>query len=47
VLLTYGGHPACLELMRGTGMKSVAVVFLLHHSVTLVFDSIQSQPIVV
>jgi hypothetical protein len=34
VLLTYGGHPACLELMRGTRMKSIAVVFLPHHSVT-------------
>ena len=27
VLLTYGGHPACLELMRRARMKSVAVVF--------------------
>ena len=35
VLLTYGGHPACLELMRGARMKSVAVVFLLHHSVPM------------
>src|SRR3954469_5632473 len=35
VLLTYGGHPACLELIRGTRRKSVAVVFLLHHSVPM------------
>jgi serine/threonine-protein kinase len=35
VLLTYGGHPACLELMRGARMKSVAVVFLLQNSVTM------------
>jgi hypothetical protein len=35
VLLTYGGHPACQELMRGARMKSVAVVFLLHNSVTM------------
>jgi UDP-N-acetylglucosamine:LPS N-acetylglucosamine transferase len=27
VLLTYGGHPACLGLMRRARMKSVAVVF--------------------
>src|SRR5207245_2475965 len=33
VLLTYGGHPACLELMRWARMKSVGVVFLLHSSV--------------
>jgi hypothetical protein len=31
VLLTYGGHPACLELMRRARMKSVAVVFHLHN----------------
>src|SRR3954470_11459159 len=35
VLLTYGGYPACLELMRGTRMKSGAVVFILHHSITM------------
>jgi hypothetical protein len=32
VLLTYGGHPACLELLRGARMRSVAVVFHLHNS---------------
>jgi hypothetical protein len=31
VLLTCGGHPACLELMRRARMKSVAVVFHLHN----------------
>jgi hypothetical protein len=31
VLLTFGGHPACLELMRQARMKSVAVVFHLHN----------------
>src|SRR5947209_12700135 len=31
VLLTYGGHPACLELMRRARRKSVAVVFHLHN----------------
>jgi glycosyltransferase involved in cell wall biosynthesis len=31
VLLTYGGHPACLELMRRARMKSIAVVFHLHN----------------
>src|SRR4029079_15243978 len=35
VLLIYGGHPVCLGLVRGTRMKSVAVVFLLHHSVPM------------
>jgi hypothetical protein len=31
VLLIYGGHPACLELMRRVRMKPVAVVFHLHN----------------
>ena len=31
VLLTYGGHPACLELMRRARTRSVAVVFHLHN----------------
>ena len=31
ILLTYGGHPACLELMRRARMRSVAVVFHLHN----------------
>jgi glycosyltransferase involved in cell wall biosynthesis len=31
ILLTYGGHPACLELMRRARAKGVAVVFHLHN----------------
>jgi glycosyltransferase involved in cell wall biosynthesis len=31
VLLTYGGHPACLELMRRARARGVAVVFHLHN----------------
>ena len=31
ILLTYGGHPACLELMRRTRAKGIAVVFHLHN----------------
>jgi glycosyltransferase involved in cell wall biosynthesis len=31
VLLTYDGHPICLELMRRTGSPSIAVVFHLHN----------------
>ena len=30
ILLTYGGHPACLEMIRRARMRSVAVVFRLH-----------------
>ena len=44
VLLTYGGHPGCLELMRGTRMKSVAVVFLLQNSVTIGAASLTTSP---
>jgi hypothetical protein len=43
VLLTYGGHPVCLELTRGTRMKSVAVVFLLHNSVTMSAASLKTS----
>ncbi len=31
VLLTYGGHPASLELMRWRGYSGIAVVFHLHN----------------
>jgi glycosyltransferase involved in cell wall biosynthesis len=31
ILLTYGGHPACLELMRRTKAKGIAVAFHLHN----------------
>jgi hypothetical protein len=31
VLLTYGGHPACLELMRRARLRKIAVVFHLHN----------------
>ena len=31
VLLTYGGHPACLELMRRARARGIAVVFHLHN----------------
>jgi len=31
VLLTYGGHPVCLELMRRARARGVAVVFHLHN----------------
>jgi glycosyltransferase involved in cell wall biosynthesis len=31
VLLTYGGHPVCLELMRRAKARGVAVVFHLHN----------------
>jgi hypothetical protein len=31
VLLTYGGHPASLELMRRARMRGIAVVFHLHN----------------
>src|SRR5438067_11140457 len=31
MLLTFGGHPTCLELMRRARMKSIAVVFHLHN----------------
>ena len=31
ILLTYGGHPACLELLRRARAKGVAVVFHLHN----------------
>ena len=31
VLLTYGGHPASLELMRRTRLRGIAVVFHLHN----------------
>jgi glycosyltransferase involved in cell wall biosynthesis len=31
ILLTYGGHPACLELMRRARAKGIVVVFHLHN----------------
>ena len=31
VLLTYGGHPASLELMRRARLRGIAVVFHLHN----------------
>jgi len=31
ILLTYGGHPVCLELMRGARARGIAVVFHLHN----------------
>jgi len=31
VLLTYGGHPASLELMRRARQRGIAVVFHLHN----------------
>ncbi len=31
VMLTYGGHPACLELMRRARGRGIAVVFHLHN----------------
>jgi glycosyltransferase involved in cell wall biosynthesis len=31
VLLTYGGHPACLELMRRARLRDITVVFHLHN----------------
>jgi glycosyltransferase involved in cell wall biosynthesis len=31
ILLTYGGHPACLELMRRARAKGIAAVFHLHN----------------
>ena len=31
VLLTYGGHPASLELMRRARLRGIAVVFNLHN----------------
>ncbi len=31
ILLTYGGHPVCLELMRRARAKGIAVVFHLHN----------------
>ena len=31
ILLTYGGHPACLELMRRARARGIAVVFHLHN----------------
>jgi hypothetical protein len=31
ILLMYGGHPACLELMRRARTKGTAVVFRLHN----------------
>ncbi len=31
VLLTYGGHPVCLEMMRRARARGIAVVFHLHN----------------
>jgi glycosyltransferase involved in cell wall biosynthesis len=31
VVLTYGGHPACLEMMRRARQRGIAVVFHLHN----------------
>jgi hypothetical protein len=31
VLLTYGGHLACLELMRWARLRKIAAVFHLHN----------------
>ena len=31
VMLTYGGHPACVELMRRARQRGIAVVFHLHN----------------
>src|SRR5271166_4271403 len=31
VILTYGGHPVCLELMRRARVRGIAVVFHLHN----------------
>jgi hypothetical protein len=31
VLLTYGGHPASLELMRRARARGIAVIFHLHN----------------
>jgi hypothetical protein len=46
VLLTYGGHPACLELMRRARLKSVAVVFHLHNPAKPTGDLVAARRII-